>query len=50
MSVRADLRTTLQTRPIQCELGIVGVSEAEGSAYYSQGKTKVIVAVQGHTI
>mmetsp|Transcript_29821 Transcript_29821/g.42542 ORF Transcript_29821/g.42542 Transcript_29821/m.42542 type:complete len:279 (+) Transcript_29821:41-877(+) len=45
--VRVDLRKTLQTRPIKCEFGMVGVSEAEGSACYSQGKSKVIVTVQG---
>ena len=47
MIPRTDLRTPLQTRPICSELGLVSLSEADGSAMYSQGKTKVIATVSG---
>ena len=47
MIPRTDLRTPLQTRPICSELGLVSLSEADGSAMYSQGRTKVIATVSG---
>lgn len=45
--VRFDLRTNLQTRPITAELGVVGISDSDGSAIYAQGKTKVLATVSG---
>ena len=47
MIPRTDLRTPLQTRPICSELGMVSISEADGSAMYSQGRTKVFTTVSG---
>eukprot|EP01098_Paradermamoeba_levis_P008470 TRINITY_DN3512_c0_g1_i1.p1 TRINITY_DN3512_c0_g1~~TRINITY_DN3512_c0_g1_i1.p1 ORF type:complete len:245 (-),score=63.69 TRINITY_DN3512_c0_g1_i1:206-940(-) len=43
--LRTDGRRPNELRNIKCKLGIL--SKADGSAYYQQGNTKVIVAVYG---
>lgn len=43
--LRADGRRPNETRRIRCRMGVL--ERADGSAYYEQGNTKVLVSVMG---